>query len=243
MKALERPVWLALCDCPPVRSGKRWKFWDDAPPLAPLVRELCAVGIASLVPPLEAPFGEVPEDDGASLDPNASDETPSVWNGVDALVDAPPPTLEPWPVAALGALDEPAPLDNGCAMLPEALTFPDLLPPVPAPPAGAEAPLVPEPDVPPVGLEGGFPALAPAAAFDDDAIFDAAPLAPPAAAAPAPAIPAAAAPAAPPTAKPPTARAPAPSAGPPDTKAAARLGANKDSIARMIAAVRIVMAS
>ncbi len=86
MKALDRPAWLALCDPPPVRSGKRWKFWDDAPPLAPLDGELCEVGIASLEPLLELPLGEVPEDKGASLEPEALDEVPVVRDGVEALV-------------------------------------------------------------------------------------------------------------------------------------------------------------
>ena len=131
-------------------------------------------------------------------------------------------------------------------MLPETLVFPDLLPLELAPPFGVEG--APEAkwdaDPPPeAGEDDGFPALAPAAAFDEDAILDPAPLAAPPAAAPAPAIPAAATPAAPPTARPPTASAPAPRAGPPDTRAAARLGANSDNMARMIAAVRIVMAS
>ena len=131
-------------------------------------------------------------------------------------------------------------------MLPEALMFPDLLAPETTPPFGVEGAPEAEWDADPppeAGPDGGFPALAPAAAFDEDAILDPAPLAAPPAAAPAPAIPAAATLAAPPTARPPTASAPAPRAGPPETSAAARLGANSDNRARMIAAVRIVMAS
>ena len=243
MKALERPVWLALCDPPPVRSGKRWKFWDDAPPLAPLDGELCEVGIASLVPPLEALLGAEFGDSDVSPEVETELAAPLVGDEGCALVDAPP--VEP----DFGGLWVFAGVDCGARPCSDALPVPDPFPLDPALAAVADEPDLlalgldpPEPpEDPPLedGPDGGFPALAPAAALDDDAIL----LALPEAAEPARAIPAAATPAAPPTAKPPTASAPAPSAGPPETSAAARLGANSDNMARMIAAVRIVMAS
>jgi hypothetical protein len=85
LKALERPALLALDKPAPPFSGKRWKFWNDAPPLAPLDGELCEVGDAPLEPPLELPLGATLEDEGASLDPDALDEAPLVWDGVEAL--------------------------------------------------------------------------------------------------------------------------------------------------------------
>jgi hypothetical protein len=51
LKALERLAPLALDELAPPFSGKRWKFWDDAPPLAPLDWELCEVGDAPLTVP------------------------------------------------------------------------------------------------------------------------------------------------------------------------------------------------
>jgi hypothetical protein len=194
-------------------SGKRWKFWGAGPLAAE--PEVPAVAGAGDDPLL--PPEEAPPD---SLDEDvptpliAFVEAPLVWEAGEALVDAPP---------------APPPLGRESPSLDEALPFLDPLPADPAAELGFGL----------EGPDGGLPTLAPAAALDDDAIL----LAPPAAAAPAPAILAAATPAAPPTAKPPTASAPAPRAGPPETRAAAKFGANSDSMARMIAAVSIVIAS
>jgi hypothetical protein len=232
---LERPALLFEPDAAPF-SGNRWKFWgagplyeglpdavpadvgeDDEPALPPDVPPLSSLDdtVSDVVDELD--------DDGAPTPLAVLVVAPLVWEAGEALDDAP---RVPPPFGALcseGEFGREAPPPS---------TAPPFLDPLPAEPA-AELGFSPE------GPDGGFPALAPAAALDDDAILEAVP----AAAAPAPAIPAAATPAAPPTAKPPTASAPAPRAGPPETRAAARLGANSDNIARMIAAVRIVIAS
>ncbi len=90
-----------------------------------------------------------------------------------------------------------------------------------------------------MGGLGDRPAPAPAAARAGPAIR----AAPPATADPAPATPAPARAATPPTAIPAVMAAPAPSAGPPVTRAEARFGMNIASMARRIAATRMLSAS
>ena len=90
-----------------------------------------------------------------------------------------------------------------------------------------------------IGGVGDRPPPAPAAARAGPDIL----AAPPATAVPAPAIPAPAKAALPPTAIPAVMAAPAPRAGPPVTRAEARLGMNIASMARRIEATRMLNAS
>ena len=142
---------LAFDKLAPPFSGNRWKFWDAAPPLAPLIGELCEVGDAPLDPDARVTASLIC-DDGASLPAIVFVDAPLAWEGGTALVEAPPAALELGALADFGTLVEfaklapvEAPDDDG-AVFPEALMFPDLLPLEPAPPVRVEGPFEPPPE-------------------------------------------------------------------------------------------------